>query len=70
MSTLLNFEFLVILNLLVCIAWPATGTYAGTRTASDGTRWSGMNALNIIMVILTVIAVVIDIIFLAVRLVH
>ena len=65
MSTLLNFEFLVILNLLVTLAWPATGPYMGTRTATDGARWSGMNALSIIMLILTVIAVILDIVFLA-----
>ncbi len=58
MATLLNFNFLVILNLLVLLLWPASGTYAGDRR----------NVLSIIMVILTVIAVVIDVVFLAVRL--
>jgi hypothetical protein len=60
MSTILNFEFLVILNLLVIVLWPASGTYEGTRS----------NALNIIMVILTVIAVLFDIAFIVLRLVH
>ncbi len=60
MSTLLDFQFLVILNLLVIALWPASGMYTGTRA----------NVLSIIMIILTVIAVVLDIVFLAVRLVH
>jgi len=60
MSTLLDFQFLVILNLLVIALWPASGMYTGTRA----------NVLSMIMIILTVIAVVLDIVFLAVRLVH
>ncbi len=58
MKTLLDFNFLVILNLLVIVLWPASGAYPGTRA----------NVLTVIMVILTVIAVVIDIVFLAIRL--
>jgi hypothetical protein len=58
MKTLLDFNFLAILNLLVIVLWPASGAYAGARA----------NVLNIIMVILSVIAVVIDIVFLAIRL--
>ncbi len=60
MSTLLDFQFLAILNLLVIALWPVSGTYTGTRAS----------LLSIIMIILTVIAVVLDIVFLAVRLVH
>jgi len=65
MGTLLDFQFVVILNLLICITWSGGRPYMGTRTASDGARWSGMNALSIIMLILTVIAVILDIVFLA-----
>jgi len=57
MKTLLDFNFLVILNLLVLLLWPASGAYTG------GSR----NVLNIIMVILTIIAVIVDIVFLAIR---
>jgi len=60
MSSLLDFQFLAILNLLVIALWPVSGTYTGTRAS----------LLSIIMIILTVIAVVLDIVFLAVRLVH
>jgi hypothetical protein len=59
MKTLLDFNFLVILNLLVLLLWPASGASAGDRR----------NVLSIIMVVLTVIAVVVDIVFLAIRLV-
>lgn len=57
MKTLLDFNFLVILNLLVVLLWPASGASVSDRRS----------VLSIIMVILTVIAVVIDIIFLAIR---
>lgn len=60
MKTGLDFEFLAILNALVIVLWPASGTYSGTRS----------NVLNIIMIILTAIAVILDIVFLAIRLVH
>ncbi len=60
MHSLLDFEFLVILNLFVIALWPASGTYQGTRS----------NVLNIIMVIITVITIVLDIVFLVLRLVH
>lgn len=53
MSTLLSFQFLAILNLFVIVLWPASGRYTGTRT----------NVLGIIMLILTVIAVILDIVF-------
>ena len=70
MDTLLDFQFVVILNLLICIAWQGTGPYMGTRTVTDGartdgTRWSSMNAVSIIMLILVVLAVILDIVFLA-----
>jgi len=54
MSTLLSFQFLAILNLFVLLLWPASGRYDGARAG----------AIGIIMLILTVIAVVFDIIFL------
>lgn len=57
MKTLLDFNFLVILNLLVLLLWPASGASIGDRRS----------VLSIIMIILTVIAVVIDIVFLAIR---
>lgn len=60
MHGLLNFEFIVVLNLFVALLWPATGTYAGTRK----------DVVGIIMVILTVIAVVLDIFFLVLSLAH
>ena len=58
MSTLLDFNFLVILNLFVAIGWPASGAF-GVR--SDGTQSAG----SIIMIILTVAAIVLDILFMA-----
>jgi len=60
MKTLLDFNFLVILNLLVLLLWPASGAVVGDRR----------NVLSIIMVVLTVIAVVVDILFLAIRVVN
>ena len=60
MSTLLDFDFLVILNLLVLLLWPASSPYAGDRR----------NALGLIILILTVIAVVLDIVFIVLKLVH
>ena len=57
MHTLLDFNFLVILNMLVLLLWPASAPYAGDRRS----------VLSIILVILTVIAVLIDIVFLAIR---
>jgi len=58
MHVLLDFNFLVILNLLVLLLWPASGASLGDRRS----------VLAIIMIILTIIAVVIDIVFLASRL--
>lgn len=57
---LLDFNFLAILNLLVVLAWPASGKWAGTRS----------DAVGILMVILTIIAVVLDIVFLALKVLH
>lgn len=59
MSQLLNFEFLAILNLFVLLLWPASGTYTGERRSVVG----------IIMLILTVIAVILDIFFIVLKLV-
>jgi hypothetical protein len=60
MQTLLNFDFLVILNFLVLLLWPTSGRYSGARS----------DALSIIMLILTIIAVVLDIVFMALKLAH
>lgn len=60
MSIALDFNFLVVLNLLIVVLWPATGNYSATRN----------NAINVIMLILTVIAVVFDIVYLVIRLVR
>ncbi len=58
MATLLNFNFLVILNLLVLLLWPAAGSYVADRRS----------VLAIILVLVTVVAVLIDIVYLASRL--
>jgi hypothetical protein len=60
MHSLLDFNFLAILNLFVIVLWPASGRYSGTRS----------NVLGIIMLILTIIAVVLDIVFMAIALVR
>ena len=60
MTGLLNFNFLAILNLFVLLLWPASGTYSGAR----------QSAVGIIMLILTIIAVVLDIVFLVLQLVR
>jgi uncharacterized membrane protein len=57
---LLDFEFIVVLNLFVGLLWPASGPY---RSVSSG-------AIAIIMIILTIIAIVLDIVFLVLRVVH
>jgi hypothetical protein len=58
---LLDFEFLAILNLLIGVLWPTSGLYTDPR----GTR-----AMSIVLAILTIIVVVLDIVFLALRLIH
>lgn len=60
MSQLLSFNFLVILNLFVIVLWPASGSYHGTRS----------DVLYVIMIIFTVIAVVLDVIYMVLALVH
>jgi hypothetical protein len=45
---------------MIIILWPATGTYTGTRSS----------VFRVIMIILTIIAVVLDIVFLAQMLIH
>jgi len=60
MSIFLDFSFLAILNLFVLILWPVLGAYAGPRR----------NVLDIIVLILAVIAVVADIVYIVLRLVH
>jgi hypothetical protein len=63
MKTLLDFNFLVILNLLVLLLWSVSGAFPVGDTPDRPRR----SVLSIIMVLLTVIAVVIDIVFLASR---
>jgi hypothetical protein len=60
MSTFLDFQFLAILNLFVLMLWPVFGTYIGPRR----------NVLDVIVLILAVIAVVADIVFIVLKLVH
>lgn len=60
MSHLLDFNFLAILNLFVLLLWPASGTYTGVRR----------DVIGVIMLILTVIAVVLDIFFIVLKLAH
>ena len=60
MSALLDFNFLAILNLLVLLLWPASSPYVVDRRS----------AVGIIILLLTIIAVVFDIVFLVLRLVH
>jgi len=68
-KTLLDFNFLAILNLLVLLLWPTSGAiYVGTNPPGDPPR--RIAPLSIIMVILTAIAILIDVIFLAVRIVQ
>jgi len=65
MSIFLNFNFLAILNLLIIILYPAVGYYR-PAPAPDAKR---MDVLGIILLILTVVAVLADIIFM-VKAVH
>jgi uncharacterized membrane protein YdbT with pleckstrin-like domain len=60
MSSLLNFEFLAILNLFVILLWPASGRVTGERSS----------VIGVIMLILTLIAVVLDIFFLVLKVAH
>ncbi|HEX3640109.1 MAG TPA: hypothetical protein VHV10_02340 [Ktedonobacteraceae bacterium] len=60
MSILLDFSFLTILNLFVLLLWPASTPYVGDRR----------NALGVIILVLTVIAVLADIVFIVIKLVH
>jgi hypothetical protein len=57
MSILLDFQFLVVLNLLVCLVWPASVPYRTTLN----------NAISIIVLILTILAVLFDIVFLVLK---
>lgn len=57
MGILLDFQFLAILNLFVGLLYPATGPY---RTAR-------YDAASIIMLILTILAVLFDVVFLVLK---
>jgi len=60
MSILLDFEFLVILNLLLWGAWYTSEAY---RTSPN----KGANAVSIIIIVLEAIAVLFDIVFLVLK---
>lgn len=70
MQNLLSFNFLAILNLFVILLWPASGYYMNSRPGNPAGNPPRMNVLGIIMLILTVIAVILDILFMAVALVR
>lgn len=55
-----DFSTLAILSLLVVLLGPLSGTYSGR----------GKDAIAVIIIILTVIAVILDIVFLALKLFH
>ncbi len=63
MHSLLNFNFLVILNLFIVILWPASGWYNGVRGSVP--RY---DVLGVILLILTVIAVILDIFYMVLAL--
>jgi uncharacterized membrane protein len=56
-AALLDFNFLTILNLFVIILYPATTPY----------RKAAYDAVSIIMIILTIIAVVLDVFYLVLK---
>lgn len=60
MGTFLDFQFLAILNLFVLLLWPASEPYAGDRR----------NAIGVIILILTIIAIVLDIFYLVLKFAH
>ena len=62
----LDFNFLAILNLFVIVLWPAGSYTITTPPATPGPP--RRNVFHIIMLILTVIAVVFDIIFIVLKL--
>lgn len=59
LHTLLDFNFLVILNLLVIVLGAASASYTG----------GGRSVLSVILLILAIVAVVFDIVFIVLRLV-
>jgi hypothetical protein len=63
MGTLLNFQFVVVLNLLVAMICLASSPYLAPR-AADGPRFP-TSPLYIILAILTALAFILDIVFLA-----
>ena len=65
----LDFNFLVILNLLIMLVWPVNGYYTSTRPAQQAPAGTRINVFGIIMLILTVIAVIFDIVFVVIKLV-
>jgi len=58
---LLQFDFIVVLNLFVLLLWPVFITEPKTETTTR------RDTINIIMVIATVIAVILDIVFLVLK---
>ena len=67
--SLLNFNFLAILNLFIILLGAVPGYYTGSRPA-PAPAGSRMNVFGVIMLILTVIAVILDIVFMVVAVVH
>jgi hypothetical protein len=57
MSTLLNFEFLAILNLFILLLWPSSAPYINDRRG----------ALGMIILIVTIVVVFGDIVFLVLK---
>lgn len=64
MGVLLDFQFVVVLNLLVLALWPASSPYLAPRTADAGSRFP-TSPIYIILAVLTALAVILDIVFLA-----
>ena len=65
---LLNFEFLTIANLFILMLWPASGhIYRSTTSPDTSPR---MSPINIILLIFTVLVVLLDIVFLVLKLAH
>lgn len=64
MGAFLDFQFLAVLNLFVLLLWPASGPYA-----TDPQNGNRRNAIGFIILLLTVIAIVLDIFYLVLKLV-
>ncbi len=65
---LLNFEFLTIANLFIVLLWPASGHIYRSATSPDAS--TRLSPINIILLIFTVLVVLLDIVFLVLKLVR